>query len=60
MQWHRTRKPKTAVFKDPVTAELALRAHFFTADKYRNNTTLFQLAKKMLLQVKNPRRAVLY
>ena len=35
---------KTAVYKDPVTAELALGAHFFTA----------QLAKKIFLQVQNP------
>ena len=47
-------KPKIAVYKDPVTAELALRAHFFTADKYLKDMTLAQLAKKMFLQVLDP------
>ena len=47
-------KPITAVCKDPVTAELALRAHFFTADKYLKDMTLAQLAKKMFLQVLDP------
>ena len=31
MQWHRSLNQP---IKDPVTAVLALRAHFFTADKY--------------------------
>ena len=43
-------KPKTAVL-GPVTAELALRAHFSTADKYLKDTTLAQLAQTMFLQV---------
>ena len=46
-------KPKTTVYKDPVTAELALRAHFFTADKYLKDATLAQPAKKMFLHVQN-------
>ena len=45
---------KTAAYKDPVTAELALRAHFFTANKYLKDTTLAQLAKKMFIRVQNP------
>ena len=36
-------KPETAIYKAP--AELALRAHFFIADKYRKVTTLAQLGK---------------
>ena len=47
-------KPKIAVHKDPVTAGLALRAHFLIADEYLKDTTLAQLGKKMFLQVQNP------
>ena len=46
-------KPRTAVYKDSVTAELALRAHFFIADEYPKDTTFAHLGKKMLLQIQN-------
>ena len=39
-------KPRTAVYKDSVTAELALRAHFFIADEYPRILHLLSLAKR--------------
>ena len=51
-------KPRTAVYKDSVTAELALRAsqrvHFFIAHERPKDNTLAQLGKKMFLQVHHP------
>ena len=49
-----SQKPRTAVYKDSVTAELALRAPFFIADKYPKDTTLAQLGQKMFLQLQHP------
>ena len=46
-------KHSTAVYKDSVTAELALRAHFFIADEYPKDTTIAHFGKKMLLQIQN-------
>ena len=46
-------KPRTAVYKDSVTAELALRAHFFIADEYPKDPTLAQHGQKMFLQVQH-------
>ena len=42
-------RPKPAVYKDAVTAELALRvrAHSFIADEYLQDTTLAQPGKKV-------------
>ena len=48
-----SQKPRTAVYKDSVTAELALRAPFFIADKYPKDTTLAQLGQKMFFQVQH-------
>ena len=47
-------KPRTAGYKDSVTAELALRAHFYIADEYPKDTTLAQLGQKMFLQLQHP------
>ena len=40
-------KPRTAVFKDSVTAKLALRAHFFIADE--SPKELLSLAKRFFI-----------
>ena len=47
-------KPRRAVYKDSVIAELTLRAHFFIADEYPKDTTIAHLGKKMLFQIQNP------
>jgi hypothetical protein len=53
-------KTRTANYKDSVTAELILRAHFYIADTYSKDTIVLQLGKLIISQCNNPTGSLVF